>query len=490
MSGVCRNYELPLISGVACAVCGFSKAKHDAEQRPAHVVNPSVSFADNKIKGYTRDLIHASSPRTTPLHSRPHDGDLTSSVSSMITARAQPDQFHVQRTNRTGLITTRELVCQNKGCHELRKNTSQFCRVACAPNGILFQGIKEELAGAPIDSLSHGVSSQECLYAECKNRVYEDKLGRLFKFCSPGCKEKHGQRQSTARLRNEGGTPHPTQVQDVQIIPGEHGKPLTLRISTHSTKGAKNTQKGDFGNAHPAKDFGRNNSANDWAVNRNSTGHSRSLHASSKAKNDMQLSLPAALDRFSPFDSGLPKGNWSIKTSDVDLLALAGWDQELQTTVRALIRKFTPNRPEITPEIFSSCLQRMGICRDLARYFTAFDRKRQLTWLSQDDVVLGLASLAYSTPHTGIWKAERARYIFRFYAEGKTLSWSRFLELAAFVADYTEDGMKVPRKTDGYLRQLLPLRKDSLTEGDFVSFIMADLLEGATVLFRESFSIA
>lgn len=119
-----------------------------------------------------------------------------------------------------------------------------------------------------------------------------------------------------------------------------------------------------------------------------------------------------------------------------------------------------------------------------SRYWAAFDRDAKKSWIGLSEFALGCAALDPLTPHTGRWRAERAKYIFRFYSRGKpTLSADQLREIGDHI-DYIADSRGAQAEmfaaTHTHSRKPMPLR-------DFVHLVSENKIRGTSRLLRFSF---
>lgn len=107
-----------------------------------------------------------------------------------------------------------------------------------------------------------------------------------------------------------------------------------------------------------------------------------------------------------------------------------------------LFYRFTGGAPGMTTGTMGKFLAGVGCPGDTGAYFCAFDRTRKRTWIDLADFVLGCAALDDYTPHTGKWRPERLKYIFRYYADdGVKLTRDQFYDIVehmSYVDDYED----------------------------------------------------
>eukprot|EP00052_Salpingoeca_macrocollata_P021808 m.187786 g.187786 ORF g.187786 m.187786 type:complete len:637 (-) comp21630_c0_seq6:79-1989(-) len=184
------------------------------------------------------------------------------------------------------------------------------------------------------------------------------------------------------------------------------------------------------------------------------------------------------------------------RVQDEMLLQQAGWTEAQRRVVLNLFRQYAEDRPELQLPAFSDCFSSLGLRGDLQKYFAAFDRHGNGTWLSSADFLVGVVALDPNTPHHGDWREVRAGCLFRFYAEYvgglMLLPHEKLTHVLADIdmatagtygrsaeARYASRKLQPRQEAD----KLNPQRKP-LTERQFASLVVSDSLPGTAHIYR------
>lgn len=169
-----------------------------------------------------------------------------------------------------------------------------------------------------------------------------------------------------------------------------------------------------------------------------------------------------------------------------ELLEMVGYNGKIRQRVSKLFREFSGGGPTLGFPQFKTCLRALGCHGDPEAYFRSFDKSRHRTWLSIEDFIQGTAMLDPLTPNSGIWRSERAQYIFRYYAPGGGRQMLH-KQLVTLLSDIYEASGKPARPREVQAdAAAINLGQKPLTQDAFVALVLGEKISGTSRLLRYS----
>eukprot|EP00040_Diaphanoeca_grandis_P022914 m.123936 g.123936 ORF g.123936 m.123936 type:complete len:430 (-) comp29027_c1_seq1:375-1664(-) len=177
----------------------------------------------------------------------------------------------------------------------------------------------------------------------------------------------------------------------------------------------------------------------------------------------------------------------SGKSSSTTLLASVGYTAHEKIKLAKIFRKFSQDAPSLLPSGFRTFIRQLAGSGHVDAYFCAFDRTHRKSWLNVDDFVLGCAALDPRTRDESTslhgWKAERARYIFRYYSQGKDkLHYDQFQEMLKHIVKSSgrrESADAINAEVAQYISN-----KSGLGMSTFVRLVLNGAVPGTNRLLR------
>eukprot|EP00038_Savillea_parva_P000268 m.95194 g.95194 ORF g.95194 m.95194 type:complete len:506 (+) comp10092_c0_seq1:79-1596(+) len=181
------------------------------------------------------------------------------------------------------------------------------------------------------------------------------------------------------------------------------------------------------------------------------------------------------------------QGSHMVRNDPKSLLETCGYDEEIQSRLKELFRKYSRGAPGLSKQGFEDLLESVGCPGDVWQYWAAFDREKKRSWIGAAEFVLGCAACDPLTPHTGKWRAERAKYLFRYYARGhSTVSLEQLAEMGEhleYIADSQGLAAEVMSVVGGDGRDM----RKGVSIKDFVHMVADNKIRGTSRLLRFSF---